>query len=70
MAEPTNPAPAQPAAKDGKNPMWVECLLCQHHWIGVYLPMEMLLFSRVMKRVTCPNCAAEAKNIVLHMPKN
>lgn len=56
--------PAEPEPDDGKRPMWLECKLCQHRWIGVYLPMEMLDFARIMKNMSCPKCAAEAKDIV------
>jgi len=46
-----------------KQAMTVTCVKCEHAWIGLYLPMPISDAARVMKNLTCPQCAATSKDI-------
>jgi hypothetical protein len=54
-------------ADDGeeRHPAHVRCAPCGHVWIAAYTPMELGAFARVLKSVTCPNCAAGSTHIRL-----
>jgi Zn finger protein HypA/HybF involved in hydrogenase expression len=47
---------------DGRD-MWVNCKSCGHEWVGLRLPMEMGKAAKIMLKLHCPNCAADAKQI-------
>jgi Zn finger protein HypA/HybF involved in hydrogenase expression len=47
---------------DGRD-MWVNCKSCGHEWVALRLPMEMSKAAKVMIKLHCPNCAADAKQI-------
>ena len=38
-------------------PVTVKCSNCDHQWIGLYLPMPISDAAKVMKNLTCPQCA-------------
>lgn len=40
-----------------RKPFWAKCS-CGHIWPVCYLPMEMMLAAKVMKRASCPVCGA------------
>lgn len=46
-----------------KNPTWVTCGACGHTWTGIILPMPISDAARVLKNLTCPNCAAGSDRI-------
>lgn len=46
-----------------RKPNAVMCSRCLHSWIGFYLPLPIGDAARIMKNLTCPNCAATAKDI-------
>jgi ribosomal protein S27E len=45
--------------------LYVHCADCGHTWIGVYLPMAMDKFAKVLRKAACPKCAASGKSIVM-----
>jgi hypothetical protein len=47
--------------KAERKPFWAKCT-CGHIWPVAYMPMEMMLAAKLMKRATCPACG-NAKNI-------
>lgn len=49
-------------AEEERKPQWVKCGACSHHWIAMYMPMEVEKAALLMKRATCPMCG-EAKRI-------
>lgn len=50
---------------DERIPNYVKCKPCGHRWMGFYLPMPITDAARIMKNLTCPNCAATSKSIVV-----
>jgi hypothetical protein len=48
---------------DDGRAMWVNCKQCEHVWVALRLPMEMSKAAKVMIKLRCPNCAADAKKI-------
>ena len=48
---------------DDRRAMWVNCKQCEHVWVALRLPMEMSKAAKVMIKLHCPNCAADAKQI-------
>lgn len=53
-----------------RQPQWLKCLKCSHVWIGIYLPMELGKYARLMKKAFCPSCGAAAKDITLAKQKD
>jgi uncharacterized Zn finger protein len=47
---------------DGRD-MWVNCKQCGHEWVALRLPMEMGKAAKIMVKLRCPNCGADAKKI-------
>ena len=47
---------------DGRD-MWVNCKTCSHVWVALRLPMEMSKAAKIMTKLHCPNCGADAKQI-------
>jgi Zn finger protein HypA/HybF involved in hydrogenase expression len=48
---------------DDRRAMWVNCKQCEHVWVALRLPMEMSKAAKIMVKLRCPNCAADAKKI-------
>jgi uncharacterized Zn finger protein len=48
---------------DDQRDMWVNCKSCGHVWVALRLPMEMGKAAKVMIKLHCPGCAADAKQI-------
>ena len=46
-----------------REPQPVMCSECLHKWTGFYLPLPIQDAARVMKNLTCPNCAAPSSKI-------
>ncbi len=44
-------------------PFWVKCLSCSHVWPAAYLPMEIDKCAKLLKKASCPKCAAGSKQI-------
>ncbi len=44
------------------------CGDCDHRWVVVHLPMDIVKAAKVMARVCCPNCGNTGKNIFVDMP--
>jgi hypothetical protein len=51
------------AMTDDGRAMWVNCKQCEHVWVALRLPMEMSKAAKIMVKLRCPNCAADAKKI-------
>ncbi|MDP2322511.1 MAG: hypothetical protein Q8N51_00585 [Gammaproteobacteria bacterium] len=56
---------SEPAMPDARTPLRVRCHLCSHSWIAAYVPMELVLFVKLVKGLRCPMCAADSKSIFL-----
>ena len=52
---------------DDRQPVYLQCRVCDHTWIAAWLPMSAGTFARLLKRATCPQCG-ETKRIYLHEP--
>lgn len=46
-----------------KVPQWLFCGDCEYVWIGIFLPMEMAKYARLLRRAFCPKCGATAGKI-------
>ena len=53
-----------------KRPFWAKCDECQHCWAAAYLPMEMGLAGKLLKRLHCPMCGAGPKRILIAKQDN
>jgi hypothetical protein len=42
---------------------WVHCSQCEFAWVAAYLPMEIEKFAKLIKKASCPKCAAGAPHI-------
>jgi len=45
--------------------MYLNCIKCDHVWVGLHLPMEMALAAKILKKIHCPKCGAAAKDVVM-----
>lgn len=54
---------------EARQALRVRCKACDHTWVGLYLPMPMADAARVMGKLTCPMCAADAKQILVYEGK-
>jgi hypothetical protein len=52
---------------DERNPFWVRCEPCGHHWIAAYLPMPMDKAAKVLGGLHCPNCGNGPMGIFMAM---
>jgi hypothetical protein len=43
---------------------WVHCAICAHEWIAAYLPQNLTLFCKRLKRIYCPSCLAGSDDIL------
>lgn len=48
--------PPRRRTDEERKPFWGKCRICGHCWPAAYLPMEMALCAKVLKRATCPKC--------------
>jgi ribosomal protein L37E len=48
-----------------RRPMHVRCRPCGHGWVAAYLPMPLGRVATLLKRLMCPSCGADAKEIVV-----
>lgn len=51
--------------KAERRPNWVECRTCGQSWVGFYLPLPISDAAKIMKNLTCPNCASGSDKIVI-----
>lgn len=57
-AEPENPF--KTLALKRTRPMAVQCSLCEHQWVALYLPMPLDQAADMMKAARCPKgCNAQ-----------
>ena len=45
--------------------MYLNCVKCNHVWVGLHLPMEMSLAGKLLKKAYCVVCGAQSKDIVM-----
>ncbi len=46
-----------------RTPQWLTCDTCQHAWVGMYLPIDMALWSRLARAARCPMCGAKPRHV-------
>jgi hypothetical protein len=51
-----------------RDPMIAECVRCGHCWPCAYLPLPMRDLLVLLRRATCPSCAATAEKLLASEP--
>jgi hypothetical protein len=46
-----------------KKPFWAKCAECGHCWPAAYTPIELGLIGKMLKRLHCPMCGADARKL-------
>lgn len=62
-AVPSKQSASSKAGGTAKKPFWAKCEPCGHIWPCAYLPMDMKDSAKLMKKLHCPMCGADAKRI-------
>ena len=47
-----------------REPVPGKCLDCGEEWTVAYLPIDLMLFAKILSGVHCPNCGAGPKRLV------
>lgn len=45
-----------------RDELWATCRPCNHTWLVVYLPMDVMKLCKAMKAAYCPKCGEKKKN--------
>lgn len=53
-----------------KKPFWAKCAKCSHCWPCAYLPIELGVMGKLLKKLQCPMCAAESKDVLVAKQDN
>ena len=49
--------------KNVREPVFMQCRVCKHEWISMYLPMHLTRATAILQGLHCPNCGNESRSI-------
>lgn len=53
-----------------KKPLWAKCGQCEHCWPCAYLPIDLAVMGKLLKKLHCPMCAADSKDVFVAKQTN
>jgi DNA-directed RNA polymerase subunit M/transcription elongation factor TFIIS len=48
-----------------REPVFMQCKVCKHEWIGMYLPMHITRAAAILQGLRCPNCGNDSASIFI-----